>query len=331
MGSYNWYNDVEQKALGVCCISFILAYAPMKTSVSTIHVEPGITSALEGRVVWAPVKSLWITTMYLVAIIGGYYTASLETFLVFLITTATTLCLGHSLGMHRRLIHQSYQCPKWLEYLFVHFGVLVGLAGPFGMSRTHDTRDWAQRQKRCHPYFSHRSGFLKDGFWQLHCDIQLAYPPSFIPEPILGSSRFYYFMERTWMLQQLPLAALLWVLGDMSWLVWGVAVRVAVSVTGHWLIGYFAHNRGHRSWHVKDASVQGYNVKFCGLITFGECWHNNHHAFPGSAKLGLETHQVDPGWWVLCFLRRLGLVWGLRLHTDLPSREELVPIQQAHR
>jgi stearoyl-CoA desaturase (delta-9 desaturase) len=298
----------------------------VRTAVPTIHVQPGITNAYEGSVVWAPAKSLWVTGMYSVALVGGYLTASIENFLVFLVTTATTLCLGHSLGMHRRLIHQSYQCPKWLEYLFVHFGVVVGLAGPFGMSQTHDTRDWAQRQPQCHPYFSHGSNFLRDGLWQLHYDIRLANPPRFIPEPILGDSQLYRFMERTWMLQQLPLAVLLWSFGGVGWLVWGVAVRVAVSVTGHWLIGYFAHNRGHRSWHVQGASVQGYNVSFCGLITFGECWHNNHHAFPGSAKLGLERNQADPGWWVLCLLQRLGLVWDVKLSTDLPPRRDLAQI-----
>lgn len=266
--------------------------------------------------------------MYATAFIGGWFTASLETFLVFVVTTVVTLCFGHSLGMHRRLIHQSYECPKWLENLFVHLGVLVGLAGPFGMSRTHDTRDWAQRQKQCHAYFSHGSHFLRDAFWQLHCDIKLTNPPRFEPEAILTSNRFHRFMERTWMLQQLPLALVLWTLGGMAWVVWGIAVRVAVSVTGHWLIGYFAHNVGHRSWHVQGASVQGYNIRFCGLITMGECWHNNHHAFPGSAKLGLEPHQADPGWWVLGMLQKVGLVWNIKLHTDLPERAEVVPINE---
>lgn len=307
-----------------------LSFHPsMQTAIPSIHVLPGITNALDGRVVWSPAKSMWITAMYLVAIVGGWLTASMEALGVFLVTTAITLCLGHSLGMHRRLIHQSYQCSRWLEHLFVHFGVLVGLGGPFGMSRTHDTRDWAQRQDRCHPYYSHGSGFFKDGLWQLHCDIELAHPPRFVPEPILASSRFYRFMERTWMLQQLPWAVLLWALGGWAWVVWGMAVRVAVSVTGHWLIGYLAHNRGHRSWHVQGASVQGHNVRFCGLITMGESWHNNHHAFPGSARLGLEPGQVDPGWWVLCLLQKLGWVWDIRLHNDLPARPELVamPVQ----
>jgi len=65
--------------------------------------------------------------------------------------------------MHRRLIHRSYDCPLWLERLFVYLGTLVGMAGPYGMIRQHDIRDWAQRKPRCHPYLAHRSGLLRDG------------------------------------------------------------------------------------------------------------------------------------------------------------------------
>lgn len=298
----------------------------IQSGVPTIWIKPNITDANIGNVYWSPAKSIWSLSMYLIAILGGALTYSLENLLVFLVTSATTLCLGHSLGMHRRLIHQSYECPKMLEYLFVHFGVIVGLAGPFGMTRTHDTRDWAQRQPKCHPYFSHKSNMLKDWWWQVNCDIQLRNPPKFKALSILSSDKFYTFMERTWMLQQIPLALILFFIGNIEWVIWGIFMRVAVSITGHWLIGYFAHNQGHRSWHVQGASVQGYNVKFCGLITFGECWHNNHHAFPGSAKLGLESNQVDPGWWVLKFLKHLGLVKNIKLPQDLSHRKELVPV-----
>lgn len=297
-----------------------------KTAVPTIY-ENSETNAFEAKVIWSPSKSIWVMMMYLIGIYGVLFLSSIENFLVFLISSAITLCLGHSLGMHRRLIHQSYECPKWLEYLFVHFGVIVGLAGPFGMVRTHDTRDWAQRQPQCHPYFSHQSSFLKDGFWQIHCDIVLKHPPIFKEESILDT-QFYRFMEKTWMLQQLPLALILYLIGGVEWVIWGTCLRVAISVTGHWLIGYFAHNSGHRSWHVNGAGVQGYNIKFCGLITMGECWHNNHHAFPGSAKLGLEKGQSDPGWWVLIILSKIGLVKNLKLVADLEERQELVPYHQ---
>lgn len=283
-------------------------------------------NAYQASVTWSPVKSLWVTSMTLVGVIGAYYTAAFETLMVFLITTSITLCLGHSLGMHRRFIHHSYECPKWLEYLFVYFGVLVGLAGSIGMMYTHDLRDWAQRQKRAHAYFGHKASLVKDGFWQMHCDITLDYPPDFQPEESVSNDEFYQFIEKTWMWQQLPLALLLYALGGIDWVIWGICLRVTVSVMGHWLIGHFAHNTGQRDWHVTGAAVQGYNVRFCGLITMGECWHNNHHAYPNSALLGINANQSDPGWWVLLLLDKIGLVWNILKPEDLPARGELVPI-----
>jgi fatty-acid desaturase len=287
-------------------------------------VEMAGVDPWKGKVVWSASKSLWITAMTSAGILGAIITASVDNLLVFLVTSAITLCLGHSLGMHRRFIHSSYQCPKYLEYLFVYFGVLVGLAGPTGMMYTHDLRDWAQRQKRCHPYFGHKSSLLKDGFWQLHCDIRLDNPPLFKPEGEVANDVFYKVLEKTWMWQQLPVALLLYLLGGVDWILWGVCLRVTVSVTGHWLIGYFAHNTGHREWHVEGAAVQGFNIRFCGLITMGECWHNNHHAFPNSALLGIHSNQVDPGWWVLRVLEKVGLVWAIKTPNDLPARPELV-------
>ena len=285
------------------------------------------TDATRGEVRWKPVKSLWITGMSLVALIGGPIYFTWGALALFLATTAVTVCLGHSLGMHRRLIHRSYDCPLWLERLFVYLGTLVGMAGPYGMIRQHDIRDWAQRKPRCHPYLAHRSQILRDGFWQLHCELHLAHPPALVFEHRVAEDRFYRFIERTWMAQQLPWAALFFALGGMPWLVWGIAARVAVSVTGHWLVGHFAHNRGPRSWHVEGAGVQGYNVPCCGLVTMGEAWHNNHHAFPGSARLGLDAGQTDPGWWVLVALSRLGLVWGVKTPADLPRRPNLVALK----
>ena len=287
--------------------------------------DKSFCNAYEGKVVWSPVKSIWITTMYLVAIVGGYMTISWKVFVVSLISTIVTLCLGHSLGMHRRLIHRSYNCPKWLEYFFVHLGVIVGLAGPRGMMYTHDLRDWAQRQTRCHDYFGHRQSIWIDGFWQLHCDVNLDQPPVFKPENSFQDDSTYQWMEKYWMGQQLPWALLFFVIGGLPWVIWGICVRVAVSVTGHWFIGYFAHNKGIRHWHVVGASVQGFNIKFAALVTMGESYHNNHHAFPGSAKLSIKKSEFDPGWLVLKSLEKIGLVSDLKTAKDLPERLELMP------
>ena len=125
--------------------------------------------------------------------------------------------------MHRRLIHRSYDCPLWLERLFVYLGTLVGMAGPYGMIRQHDIRDWAQRKPRCHPYLAHRSSILRDGFWQLHCELSWRIRPQLVIERRVAEDRFYQFIERTWMAQQLPWAVLFFALGGVPWLVWGIA------------------------------------------------------------------------------------------------------------
>jgi stearoyl-CoA desaturase (delta-9 desaturase) len=294
-------------------------------------LENSQTNAEDGRVVWHPLKSIWYLSHLLIAIIGGTVFFSLSAFVLFIIFTATTICLGHSLGMHRRLIHNSYKCPSWMEYLFVHFGVLVGMAGPFGMIHQHDLRDWAQRKRNCHSYLRHGNSFLKDAWWQLNCDLELQNPPEFTPEERIKNDRVYNFMEKTWMLQQLPWAVVFFYIGGISWVIWGISARIAISITGHWLIGYFAHNGGQRDWHVNGAAVQGYNVRFVGLITMGESWHNNHHAFPGSAMLGIYHNQADPGWWVINRLMNIGLIWDVKLPKDLPERVELVAIAQKNK
>lgn len=285
-------------------------------------------SAVEGQVRWSPVKSIWIGGMTLTALIAGPLLFSWGAFAAFLGLCAITLCAGHSVGMHRRFIHNSFACPLWLEYVMVYCGVLVGMAGPFGLMKQHDLRDWAQRQPDCHDYLRHGRGIWMDGFWQLHCDLELARPPRFEPEPRIRSDRIYAWMERTWMWQQLPLALLLFAAGGWGWVVWGIAVRVSVSVTGHWLVGYFAHNEGPMRWWVRGAGVQGHDVPVAALLSMGESWHNNHHAYPGSAKLGLEADQPDPGWWLILVLKRMGLAWDVRTPETLPERAALLRVSE---
>jgi stearoyl-CoA desaturase (delta-9 desaturase) len=240
-----------------------------------------------------------------------------------MLASGVTLCLGHSVGMHRRLIHNSFACPLWLEYACVYLGTLVGMAGPIGMTRVHDFRDWAQRQPRCHDYFCHKRSFWHDAWWQLHCELVLDQPPAFALEQRIACDKIYAAMECTWMWQQLPWALLFFAIGGFGWVVWGICARISVSVIGHWLVGHFAHREGGQSWIVQGAAAQGYNVTIAGLISMGESWHNNHHAFPGSAKLGLFPGQIDLGWWLIKIFESLRLAWNIRTPADLPHRVEL--------
>lgn len=286
--------------------------------ISTENSDP-----TSGRVIWVAGKSLWVGGMTIVGLVLGPLTFSWDASAVFVILTGLTICLGHSVGMHRLLIHRSFATPLWVEHVLVYLGVLVGMAGPFGMIYAHDIRDWAQRQRQCHDLFAHRRRFLQDAFWQMHCAVLLDNPPEFVIEDKVATDRFYRFLDATWMLQQLPLALALFVVGGFPWLIWGVAVRISVSLTGHWLVGHYAHRNGEQGWSVDDVAVQGYNLNRFGLITFGEAYHSNHHAFPESARLGLEGGQVDLGWHFIKFLKRIGLVSAIRLPSNISHRPGL--------
>jgi stearoyl-CoA desaturase (delta-9 desaturase) len=284
---------------------------------------PDIDSVRRGRVVYSPAKSLWFAAMATGAIVGGLATFAWDAFALFLTTTACVLLFGHSLGSHRKLVHDSYGCPKWLEYLLVYLGVQVGLSGPLGLLRQHELRDYAQRLPACHDYLRHGRSFWVDAWWQLNCDLILVDPPAIRVEPRLVDDPVFRMLERTWRIQQLPVALLFYLWGGWAFVFWGVCARVTAGVFGHWMIGYLAHNHGEMRYEVHGAAVQGRNIRFTSLLTMGECWHNNHHAFPGSARLGLRRGEWDPGWWMLTLLRRVGLVHSLRLPHDLPHRREL--------
>lgn len=292
-----------------------------RNAVNTLIEVPGCDPNA-GRVRWDPVHSLWNGFMLLAAVALGPVMFTWSAFVVFILLTGATLLLGHSVGFHRRLIHRSFECPRWLERLLVWIGTLVGMSGPLWMIRTHDLRDWAQRQAYCHDYLAHRRSMLTDAWWQLHCRLELDHPPSFDLEEA-GRDPFYRFLEWSWMAQQVPLALALFALGGWSWVVWGVCVRIAVSVTGHWFVGHLAHRVGPQSWHVDGAGVQAHDVPWAAIPTMGEAWHNNHHAFPGSARIGLYPGQHDWGFLFIRGLERLGFAWNIVLPTDLPQRHEL--------
>lgn len=279
-------------------------------------------SAITGQVRWSPRKSLWFTGMALGWLAGGAAYFSWSAVAVFLALSAATLCFGHSLGMYRWLIHGSFRCHPVTGFIGVWLGTLVGLGGPFTMMFTHDMRDWAQRQKACHPFFSHQSGLLRDFWWQVHCKLHLDQPPRLVFPDLMQQSRALRALEASGWLQQLLVGATLFAAGGWGYVFWGVCGRVTVSILGHWCIGYRAHNTGSQTWRIEGAAVQGHDVRCAALITFGESWHNSHHAFPGSARIGAAPGQWDPGWWVLCALRTAGLVWDLREPEDQPPRPE---------
>ncbi|HTS90458.1 MAG TPA: acyl-CoA desaturase [Stellaceae bacterium] len=285
-----------------------------------------VADATEGVVVWDWPRSLWNMGMLSAALFLAPLTFTWGALGIFLATSALTLCAGHSVGFHRRLIHRSFDCPKWLERLLVWLGTAVGMGGPIWTIRLHDSRDWAQRQRDCHWFLRHGKPVLLDGFYYLNFRLKLARPPGFDPGPGIGDDRFHLFLQRTWMLHQLPIAAALYFLGGWPFVVWGVPVRVAACTTMHWAISYFAHTRGPQDWIVDDAVIQAHNVPLMAIPTMGESWHSNHHAFPSSARHGLYPGQIDLGWYFVRFLALVGLVRNVKVPANLPPRPGISPV-----
>ena len=222
--------------------------------------------AVSGTPIMDIKKTAWNGGMFLVTLSLAIPFFTWSAFLLFLVTTYFSLLIGHSVGMHRLMIHRSLDCSKLAERALIYVGVLVGVAGPFGIIRIHDTRDWAQRQPHCHEFFSHSRRFTVDLWWQLTSSFVFSRPPKLTIEPHFANDSFYQFLERTWRWQQLPVGILLYCFGGWSWVVWGLCTRVIVSTAGHWTITYFCHNPGPGRWRVRGAAVQASNLRGMGIL-----------------------------------------------------------------
>ena len=246
------------------------------------------------------------------ALFGGYATFSWDALALCIFTTIITLCAGYSVGIHRLLIHNSFQCPQWLENSLVYLGILVGTEGPYSAIERHDLQEWAQRQPSCHSYFSHSQNPFIDWLWTLHCDIQLTYPPILRYEPRVAQNSFYQWLEQTRILQQLPWAVAFYHFGGWSWVFWGIYVRIALCANLQWATQYLSYRWGDSPRGIKGSAIQRRNLRKLGLLTLGEGWLNNHQAIPTSARYILDDKQYDPGWWLILALQSVGLAWNIK-------------------
>lgn len=291
---------------------------------SPVHRVDGTgANAVDGHVEIDWPKALWNLGMILMALVFAPITFSVAAFILFVVSTYLSLLIGHSAGMHRMMIHRTFEAHPLVEKALIYVGVLVGMSGPFGIIRIHDLRDWAQRQSECHPFFAHTENYRKDLWWQLTSRFVFEKSPVVVIEKRYRNSAFYRFLENSWRWHQGALALILFWLGGWSFVVWGVFARVSVSIVGHWTITYFCHNPGPGVWRVKGAAVQASNIRGLGFLTYGECWHNNHHAFPESARIGLGEGQSDPAYRFIQVLGSFGLVRDIGTPRTENERDDL--------
>nr|MBA3364485.1 fatty acid desaturase [Actinomycetota bacterium] len=106
-------------------------------------------------------------------------------------------------------------------------------------------------------------------------------------------------------------------------MVWGGLLRIFLYQHATFSVNSICHMFGRQAYRSRDESRNNWLV---ALLVFGEGWHNNHHAFPSSARHGLDRYQLDVSWWVIRAMEKVGLVWDVkRPGADQLARRRLQP------
>jgi len=228
-----------------------------------------------------------------------------------------TGALGVTLCYHRVLTHRSLRLRKPVEYLLALFGTLALQGDPIR---------WVAVHRKHHAHADHDGDphSIELGFKWAHVDWlyrhNIAYPTEeeiarYAPD--LRADPFYRALARFALPLQLALGVLLFLLGGWAWVVWGVFVRLVVSYHTTWFVNSAAHMLGYRTYRTSDRST---NCWWVAIMTFGEGWHNNHHAFPFSARHGLRWFEVDMTWWHVRILQFLHLADRIRIPSEVMRR-----------
>jgi stearoyl-CoA desaturase (delta-9 desaturase) len=215
--------------------------------------------------------------------------------------------LGITLGFHRLVSHRSFQTPKWLEYFFIFCGSLAcqgGVLDWVGLHRMHHLYSDTEAD----PHDSNAGFWWSHMGWLLHTIPKRSEVPRFTKD--IGDDPVYRFLQKNFVLIQVAFGLLLYFLGGWPFVVWPIFVRLAVVFHCTWFVNSATHKFGYVSHESHDHSK---NCWWVALVTYGEGWHNNHHAYQYSARHGLQWWEFDLTWMTIRLLEILGLATNIKL------------------
>lgn len=266
---------------------------------------------------WSPKKTAWFVVTGLPGLALLPFALSIETAAVGAALGFGTFLFGHTVGLHRGVLHRSFEMSRILRSTLLVGFVLTGLGSPLWWIRAHNQRDHWQNQPTAPDWFRYDHGPLQDAVWNMHTvyveDREYANPDQ-LSDPALR------LLDRSWLPINLAFFALIAALGGWPHLVISGFLRVWLSLILHWWVGYEAHAHGDLPYPVHGAVESGRNRWLLGIFSLGEGFHNNHHAFPDSAKIGHEPWQFDAGWQVIRAMEALGLAWDVKRPEDVERR-----------
>jgi stearoyl-CoA desaturase (delta-9 desaturase) len=237
--------------------------------------------------------------------------------------------LGITVGFHRLFTHQSFKTSRVVQFVFAVLGSMAA-EGPLlkwvALHRRHHR--YSDRPEDPHSPHLHGQGFLGllRGLWHAHVGW------IFRPDPP-DLSRYIHDLYRSRSMRAASALFPLWVAlgllvpagvglaaggwaGALLGFIWGGLARVFLVHHVTWSVNSICHLWGSQPFASRDRSRN--NFVF-GVLALGEGWHNNHHAFPSSARHGLRWWQIDISYWVIRALALLGLVWDVRVPAHQPA------------
>jgi fatty-acid desaturase len=227
--------------------------------------------------------------------------------------------LGLGMCYHRLLTHRSFKTPKWVEYFLTVCAVIAVEGGPLLWVTTH----------RIHHQFADKEGdphSPRDGKWWAHVGWILVGNAlrqdaetldRYVPD--LAEDKFHVWITVYHFVPTVILGVALYFIGGLPFLLWGIFLRTVAGLHATWLVNSVSHIWGTRRFETRDTSTNNWWV---ALLSFGDGWHNNHHANPVLARHGLKWYEIDFNWYTIWILAQLGLASDIH-GPKLPSRARL--------
>ncbi len=256
----------------------------------------------------------WVTAFFMavfhIGAVAALFFFSWKLLLLLIVINWVSGSLGIGMGYHRLLTHRGYKTPKWVEYFLTVCGTLALEGGTIFWVATHRIHHQLTdvpgdpHSPIDGKWWSHM-GWILSGRSMHHDTTTLA---RYVPD--LAKDRFHVWITKYHYVPLTVLGLILLAIGGWKWVLWGIFLRVVVGLHSTWAVNSATHLWGSRRFATKDLSTNNWLV---AMFTFGEGWHNNHHAHPTSARHGLRWYEMDMNWYGIWILKKLGLAKQIRI------------------
>ena len=269
-------------------------------------------------------------TIFHILAVWALFTFSWQNLLAAAITWWIAGSWGIGMGYHRLLTHGGFKTPKWMEYFLTACGMLGLQSGAITWETTHRIHH-AFTETENDPHSPRGGTFWSHMGWIFFGDAQNqteATMQRYAPD--LMKDKVHVFLNKIYWVVPVIAGVILFYVGGWSMVLWGIFLRQVIGWHSTWLVNSATHLWGTRRFETRDDSR---NNGLIAALTFGEGWHNNHHAYPRSAKHGLTWYEFDVNWVQIKALEKLGLVkkvYAYKLEKE--NKQENIqaePLQEA--